>query len=210
MRKLLNKNAFTMIEMMMAVGFSVLLLTGVYGFYNAASQSYSSGISSQILQDGANIVISKIMEGQWEAQTSAVYRVSTSAAYYIPNNLSNILYFCQDNPLEDPCTPTERSVRSYTVDASNQHVLYYHPTSNPLGYDIIYTAPAGSTLNVRFSPAQQPNPTPPPAYTTIPNVIEIDVALLQNLSSTGATNKRTSTTSGSGAATTFVLLRNHP
>ena len=37
----MNNKAFTIVELMLAVGFSVLLLTGVYGFYTAASQVYS-------------------------------------------------------------------------------------------------------------------------------------------------------------------------
>ena len=63
-----------LVEMLMAVAFSVLLMTGVYGFYTVASQSYSSGISGQTLQDGANIVLSKIIEG--ETESGVVYRLS--------------------------------------------------------------------------------------------------------------------------------------
>ena len=73
---------------MMAVAFSVLLMTGVYGFYNASSQTYSSGISGQNLQDGANIVISKIIEG--ETESGVVYRLSTAVSYMIPNGSANV------------------------------------------------------------------------------------------------------------------------
>ena len=57
MRPKINNKAFTLVEMMIAVAFSVLLLTGVYGFYDVSSQSYNSGISGQTLQDGANTII---------------------------------------------------------------------------------------------------------------------------------------------------------
>ena len=194
----LSNRAFTLIELMTAVAFTVLLLTGVYGFYNASSQSYSSGITAQSLQDGANIVLSKIIEGSTES--NVVFRLSTSTSYYIPN--SNTLYYCQDSP----CTAADPTARWYTLDPTHTKVLYYHPTSNPLGYDVIYSAPDGSSFfnsttnspTLRFSNATF-NSQP------LPNVIEIDVALIQNLSS-NVTNNRLS---ASGAASTFVLLRNH-
>ena len=126
---------------MVAVAFTVLLLTGVYGFYTASSQSYSSGISGQALQDGASIVISKIIEGGQEPSGSVI-RLGTSSSFYIPNNNPNILYFCQDSS----CSANDSTARWYTLDPTNTEVLYYHPTSNPLGYDVLYTAPAGLLL----------------------------------------------------------------
>ena len=212
MRKTKNNKAFSLLELMMAVAFSVLLLTGVYGFYNTASQIYSSGVSEQNLQAGANIVLSKIIEGQ--AESGKVYRLTNSVTYSIPNGNSTLLYFCQDNPSVITCGPADNTVRWYTVDPTHTSLRYYHPTSNPLGYDVIYTAPEGTTLTLRFSPAKAketvPNPTPPPATITstviLPNVIEIDVALTKNLAP-NITNSRLAT---SGSASTFVLLRNHP
>ncbi len=189
-RFLINNKAFSLVELMMAVAFSVLLLTGVYSFYNVSSQSYSSGVSGQALQDGADIVLSKIIEGQMES--SVVYRLATSASYYIPNGNPQMLYYCQDSP----CSPGDHTARWYTLDSTNTNVLYYHPTSNPLGYDVIYSAPVGSTLALRFSPAAVGTPS---------NVVEIDVGLTKNLPA-NVTNKRLAT---SGAASTFVLLRNH-
>src|SRR5665213_2472258 len=92
MRAPMNHHGFTLVEMMMAVAFSVLLLTGVYGFYNASSQSFSSGISGQNFQDGANIVLSKIIEG--ESESGVVYRLSTAVSYMIPNGSASALYSC--------------------------------------------------------------------------------------------------------------------
>ena len=204
MRTPMNKKAFTLLELMMAVAFSVLLLTGVFGFYNAANQLYSSGITAQNLQDGANIVLNKLIEGQAESNT--VYRLETSASFYIPTGNSNTLYFCQYNPSNTPCSTSDPTVRWYTLDPTSTSLRYYHPTSNPLGYDVIYTAPKNTTITLRFSPAQEPNPLPPPTTITIPNVIEIDVALTENLLP-NVTNNRLA---ASGSASTFVLLRDHP
>ncbi len=212
---LFNNKAFSLVELMMAVTFSVLLLTGVYGFYNVSSQSYSSGISGQTLQDGTNIVLSKIIGGGTES--SVVYRLATSVSYMIPNGSANALYSCGGAPQVAPCNTNNTSgelyycqdspclgandpkvPRWYYLNSAGTAVIYHHPASS--GGTIeenIYTAPAGSTLTLRFSPA---------AVSTPLNVVEIDVALTKNLSA-NITNKRLATT---GAASTFVLLRNHP
>ena len=223
-RTTMNKQAFTFIELMMAVAFSVLLLTGVYSFYDVSSQSYSSGISGQTLQDGTNIVLSKIIEGKIES--GVVYRLATSVSYMVPNGSTNSLYTCGGAPQVSPCnannpsgelyycqnSPCSQSggannstARWYYLNSAGTAVIYHHPaTGGGTIEENIYTAPKGSTLTLRFSPAQYNSQT-------IPNVIEIDVALRLNLSATTVvTNTRLSTTSGSGAASTFVLLRDHP
>ena len=222
--KLQGAQGFSLVELMMAVAFSALLMTGVFGFYTTASQTYSSGISGQILQDGADIVLSKIIEG--ETESGAVYRLATSVSYMSPNgsanflyscggapqvapcnagNLSGELYFCQDDPAI--CNYNDTTARWYYLNSAGTSIIYHHPKSG--GGTIeenIYTAPKQSALTLRFSPAVVGSPSGPSA-----NVVEIDVALRQNLSpATVITNSRLSTTSGSGAASTFVLLRNHP
>ena len=76
------------------------------------------------------------------------------------------------------CNYADNTVRWYYLNSAGTAVIYHHPTSGGGTVDEnIYTAPAGSTLTLRFSPAQQNNPAPPPATLTLPNVIEIDVAL---------------------------------
>jgi len=217
MRIKTNLHGFSLVEILMAVAFSVLLLTGVYGFYSASSQSYSSGISGQTLQDAADIILSKISEGETEA--NVVYRLSTAVSYMIPNGAGNSLYTCGGIPQaapcninntttavelyycqDSPCTYNDATARWYYLNATGTSVIYHHPTNNGKTIEeAIYTAPAGSGLSLRFSPA---------AVNTPSNVVEIDVALRQNLS-TNLTNSRLASTSGSGAASTFILLRSH-
>jgi len=200
MNTLMNHKAFTLVELLAAIGFSVLLMSAVFGFYNASSQVYSSGIISQNLQDGAVLVLKKIMEGSQES--GIVYRLATASSYYIPNGNFSQLYFCQDNSLLNPCGPADTTARWYTLDPTQTSLLYYHPTSNPLGYDVIYTAPPGSTLTLRFSPP--PLPAPPEVGNQAVDVV-IDVTLTQNVPE-GTTNNAVAAT---GTASTYVLLRNH-
>ncbi len=217
MRTLLNNNAFSLMELMMAVAFTVLLMAGVYGFYTTSSQVYSSGISGQNLQDAASIVINKIIEG--ETESGVVHRLATAVSYMIPNGAANFLYSCggatqaapcnASNPSSElyycqdsPCTgANDLTARWYYLNNAGTSVIYHHPAAN--GGTIeekIYSAPAGSTLKLRFSPAQANNQN-------LPNVIEIDVDLTENLLPK-ITNSRLTTTSGD--ASTFVLLRSHP
>jgi hypothetical protein len=211
-------SAFTMVELLMAVAFSVLLLTGVYGFYNAASQSYNSGISGQTLQDAADIVLSQIIEG--ESESGVVHRLSTANSYMIPNGSANYLYSCGGAPQAAPCNANNPSgeiyycfnaqtadspcvgagdtnARWYYLNSAGTAIIYHHPAAGGGTVEQkIYTAPKGSTLILRFVPA---------AVNTPLNVVEIDVALTQNLWP-GIANSRLAT----GAASTFVILRNHP
>jgi len=220
-RTAMNNQAFTFVELMMAVAFSVLLLTGVYSFYDVSSQSYSSGISGQTLQDGTNIILSKIIEGKIES--GVVYRLATSVSYMVPNgstnslytcggapqiapcntgNTSGELYYCQNSPCSQSGGVNNSTARWYYLNSAGTAVMYHHPAvGGGTIEENIYTAPTASTLTVRFSPAQVGSPLAPSS-----NVVEIDVALIKNLS-VNITNKRLATT---GAASTFVLLRNHP
>lgn len=206
--KKLDTLAFSLTELVIAVALSVILFAGVASFYNAARSVYASGIWSQTLQDAANIVLSKIIAGESEA--GIVYRLATSSAYTIANgtapnalytcggnpqaapcntaNPFSELYFCQNNPQTNPCGVTNLTARWYYLNNTGTAVIYHHPTTGGATVEeTIYTAPPAATLTLRFSPAAVTNPN---------NVAEIDVALNQN--------------NTSGAASTYVLMRNHP
>jgi hypothetical protein len=187
----------------------VFLMMGVFGFYDVASQSYNSGISGQTLQDGANLVLTKITKGEVEAGT--IYRLDTGQSYLIPNGtasalytcggaqqaascnstwVSSELYYCQDNP----CTPGDATARWYYLNSAGTAIKYHYP-GEPNNLDItLYSAPTSSSMSLRFSSA-----------TLSTNVVRIDAALTKNLFA-GVTNLRLAS---SGAVTTFVLLRNH-
>lgn len=221
MRTKMNNNAFSLVEVLMAVTFTVLLMTGVYGFYNTSSRVFSSGVTGDTLQNVANVILQKIIEG--ESESGVVYRLATSDSYAIADGISHILplpflsydtryscggapqttpcntmstsgpiselYFCQDNPGNDPCGITNADTpRWYYLNSTGTAIKYHHPAAGGgTQEETIYTAPPGATIKLRFSPAA--------VATNQVHVVEIDVSLTQGTSS--------------GSASTFVLLRNH-
>lgn len=208
-----NHQGLTLTEMMIGLAFTLFLMAGVYGFYNTASQDYSSGVSGQNLQDGANIALSKIIAG--ETESGIVFRLSTAISYMIPNGGVNALYTCGGaaqaapcnaaNPFgelyycqDSPCTNNDATARWYYLNKAGTSIVYHHPKNNGTVEETIYTAPAGSTLSLRFAPATSNG-------VVLPNVVEIDMDLAETMSPK-ITNKRLAT---SGDVSTFVLLRNH-
>jgi hypothetical protein len=210
--RLANNRGFNLIELMLSVVCSVFLLAGVCVFYNAAGQDYNASIFAQNLQNGANVIISKITEGETEtiSGVTSVYRLSTASAYLIPNgsagylytcgggstatscnsiSTSGEIYFCQDSP----CTSSDSTARWYYLNSTSTSVMYHYP-GEPGNNDItIYTAPSNSTISLRFSPA-------------FSNVVEIDADLIKTVSAK-YTNSRIKNTSAN--LSTYVLLRNH-
>ena len=193
MRTLMDHHAFTLTEMMIAVAFSVLLLTGVYNFFNTSRQVYVSGVSAQTLQNAADTVLNKIIEG--ESESGTVYRLSTAVSYMIPNGSANALYSCGGSPQSTPCNTSntfselyycqdspctgssDPTARWYYLDGTSTSVIYHHPNSSGgTVEENIYTAPTGSSLTLRFSPALLGTP-----QCKHPNVVEIDVALHKTL-----------------------------
>jgi len=211
-----SHHGFTLTEMMIAVAFSVLLLTGVYSFYVTSSQSYSSGIAGQTLQSAANTILNKIVEG--ESESGTIYRLSTAFSYQIPDGTAGHLYTCGGASTATPCNATttfselyfcqltnpvvacssaNATARWYYLNSTGTTVFYHHPKSGGgTVEETIFKAPTNTTITLRFSPA-----------TAVPaNVVEVDVALVTTLAAR-VTNKVLATT---GSASTFVLLRNHP
>jgi hypothetical protein len=209
MRRIAGQEAITLTEMMIAISFTVFLMMGVYGFYSTSGQEYNAGIKGQTLQDGANIILSKITRGDVESGT--VYRLETGSSYLIPNGVtpalytcggasqtapcnatwtSSELYYCQDSP----CTPTDTTARWYYLNSTGTAVMYHYPGEAGNNDISLYTAPTGSTMSLRFVSA-----------TSSTNVIRIDAALNAKIAA-NVTNLRLAY---SGAVTNYILLRNH-
>ena len=158
-RSLIKTNrAFTLAEVLVATVVATFLIGTVVVFSNAARQAYSGGISGENLQEGANIILAKIIEGGEEP--GGVFRLSEATSY----NLAGIseLHFIGTDSVE----------RFFCLNNASTAVIYHHPTGSGTMDQTIFTAPPGATITLRFS-----IPTGP-QYTGV--VVGIDVALIQN------------------------------
>ncbi len=183
MRKFINKKAFTLVEIMVSTACTLALILAVYNFYNLTKQVYTSVLSRQTLQDGANIVLSKIIEGGTEP--TGVFRLAQGASYCIGSGLS-----CGTiNASELHFWGTDSIERWYFLDNARTSLMYHHPTAaNPAGADErVYAAPKGSILTLLF---WIPTGNYPAAD------VGVNVALTQNTIT--------------GSVTTQINLRNHP
>lgn len=178
MRRINNHKAFSLIETLMAVVFTVILVMVVVNFYNVTRVAYVTGVAEQTFQDGVNVMLSQIIQGKTEP--SGVFRLSEAVSYSIPN-LSE-LHFWGTDDVE----------RWYRLNNTSTQLIYHHPTAAGTVDEVIYSAPAGATITLRFSVPAVAN------YTS--SVVGVDVALSQNI------NGRTVI----GSASTIIHLRNHP
>lgn len=154
-----QQNAYTLVEVLIATAFSVLLLGAVVHAYNTAKRAYAAGIAQQGLQDGANIVLGKIIQGT--AEPGGVFRLNEATSYDVVS--LNQLNF----------TGTDDIERWFTVNGDATALIYHHPTASGTVDETVYTAPSGATITLRFSiPAGS-------QYTGV--VLGIDVALTQTL-----------------------------
>lgn len=185
----MNKKAYTLVEIMVSLTLALIVIIGMFNFYNVTRQVYSSSISRQTLEQGANLVLSKMIEGGTEP--GGVYRLMQGVSYCIGAGVSpschtaitSELHFWGPDGIE----------RWYHLNSTNTSLLYHHPmASNTQGADeMIYTAPRGTTITLLFWI---------PAVNYSAAVVGASVTLTQNV--LGATI--------TGSATTLVNLRNHP
>lgn len=136
MRKLMNKKAFTLVETILATAFTVVLVTVVVNFYNTTRIVNSAGTSGQVLQDGSNLVLAKIIEGKTEP--TGVFRLAEAVSYSIVS-LSELHFL-----------GTDGTQRWYKLNGTSTQLLYHHPTSSGTIDEVIYTVPTNATLTLRF------------------------------------------------------------
>lgn len=136
MHILTNKRAFTLAETVVAIAFTVVLMTIIGSFYNTTRGVNSAGTAGQMLQDGSNLVLSKIIEGKTEP--TGVYRLAEATNYSIAS-LSE-LHFWGTDGIE----------RWFKLNGTSTQLLYHHPTSSGTIDEVIYTVPANATLTLRF------------------------------------------------------------
>lgn len=182
-----NIKAFTVVELLISSTITVILITSVFGAFVLAKQIYVSSIAQANLQRDAAIILEKIIRG--EKEPGGTFRLSEAMAYNIAS-LSKLEFNGTDNP------PPQAPTRWYYLNNAATSILYHHPTAGGTREEVIYTAPQGGGIVLRF----WPHPVSSPAdsvYTGV--VVGIDVAVSSNLF--GKTIV--------GSATTMINIRNH-
>lgn len=155
-----NNRAFTLTEILVASLIALSLIGAVTSFYILSNRTYSVGVAKQWLQDSANIILTKIIDGKQEP--GGVIRLCEAVSYNIVN--ISELHFTGIDGVE----------RWFRLDNSSTNLIYHHPTASGTIDETIYSAPTGTTITLRFS-------TPLGAqYTGV--VVGIDAALAKNVS----------------------------
>ena len=166
-------------ETQTALAISVLLITCVMGVYVLAKSFYTYNILGQNLQASADNALAKIIKDGPEPD--GTFRLSEAVSFTQPS-LSELHF-----------TGTDGIERWITLSGDGQSIIYHRPGSGGvMEDDVLYTAPSGAILTLRFWT---------PAGTNYTGVnICIAVAVVQNIQGKSI----------SGSASTMVNIRNHP
>lgn len=189
----LNNRAFSITELLTALGISAILCTGVYGTYITAQQFYARTISEQGLQRDAAILMDTIIKGK-TPMPGTIYRLSEGSSFY------------QLSPSEIRFVGVDGKCRGWRLSADGASVIHYliDPSSiypsclfyaslgclacgNEQDDVIVYTAPQGAALGLRFW--QLASATS----------VGIDVGI----------SRQTAGRTVSGSVSTIVNMRNH-
>lgn len=132
----LHRQGFTLVEVILALGISTLLITSVLGVFVTSKKFYTTNMAGQNLQRNANLLMNKMIKGKLEP--GGTFRLSEAVSYTLVS-VSELRFIGTDG-LE----------RRYFVSADGASLMYRHPTASGVQDEALYTAPAGTTLTVRF------------------------------------------------------------
>ncbi len=145
---MIKKSAHTMTELLVASTVIVLLFTSVLGAYMMMKGISLDSIANNNLQRDVNLLLATIIRGPIEPGGEMFglrSAVSMSASLPAPNTPLPSWPLYQDSIY---FTSSDDNIRIFFL--SNNTVVYESPTQNP-NKRVIYTAPANSTLILRFS-----------------------------------------------------------
>lgn len=176
MMRLKNRKAHTLAELLIASVIVVLLTGSTLGAFIFVKQISATSIAQANLQRDANVIMKKITKGGRES--GGIFRLSEAVSYSI-TGISE-LHFVGTDGIE----------RWYYLNDTGTSVLYHHPGFSSQD-EVIYTAPQGASITLRF---WQPSGG---IFTNID--VGIDVAVSQSILGKNI----------SGSVTTIVNIRNH-
>jgi prepilin-type N-terminal cleavage/methylation domain-containing protein len=183
--KSLDRRGFTLVELVVGIGLSAILTGLILAALTSSRQICTSVTADQDLQQTANVNMNKIIKGGQEP--GGIFRLSEAASYTIPN--VSELHFIGIDGVE----------RFYFLQNAGTELRYHHPTAGGTLDELLYKAPAGTTLTLRFWPLITPSipGASPTLYTNI--TVGIDFGLSKTV------NGRIVV----GSATTMINIRNH-
>jgi len=169
-----NNKAFSLLDVVIASILLSVMIGAVFEAFIFASKFYLASAAETSLLWETNLIIDHVLRGVYEAP--GVIHLSEAHRYSI-SNISELHFWGADN-IE----------RSYRLDPTGTSIIFNHP---PGGDEVVYTAPQGAWLTLRFWPP------PPLAYSATD--IYIDVGITQNIYGRNVT----------ASAETMVNIRNH-
>ncbi len=171
----------TMAELLVALSISVLLLGSVLGSFVSVKEFYTTNVVEQNLQRDANLIMEKIIQGKVEP--GGTFRLP-EAVSFSQSGVSNLSFVGLDG-----------TTRRFSLSYDGSSIVYTHPTASGYTDEVIYTAPAGTDLTVRFYV--------PSGYQYAGVNVAIDVGLSKFILDGGWGRFL------SGSASTMVNIRNH-
>jgi len=178
MAGLTNKNSHIIVELVVASAIIIILTSSTIAALIVARQLYSPGITEQNLHQAVTILMNTIIKGK--SEPGGNFRLSEAVSYYL-SNISELHF-----------VGTDGQERWYFLNNTQTAILYHHPTATGIQDEVIYTAPQGAVLTLRF--------WIPSGAIFANTVVGIDVGLSQNMLGINTTS----------SLTTMVNIRNHP
>ena len=173
----LGEKGFTLVELLVVTGLSAVFTGLILAALISSRQVCTSVTADQDLQQTANMVLNKIIKGG--SETGGTFRLSEATSYTIAT--ISELHF----------VGTDGTERRYFLDNTGKALWYRHPGAGGTVDELIYRAPAATTLTLRFWPVAGAS------YTNV--TIGIDFGLSKLV------NGRTI----AGSASTLINIRNH-
>lgn len=174
MRMKLIKSGFTLTELLVAAVIAIFIVGAAVSFFYSTNRASSMGVSRQELQNAAHVVLTRMVDGK---SLPSGIPLSEAVSCHQPGGILSELHFIDINGTE----------RSFRLGAASRSVIYNYPSGPGTVDEVIYTAPAGANVTLRFS---EPYPD---------IVVNIDVAITGNVSGRTVC----------GSASTYVNMRNH-
>ena len=173
----LNKKGFTLAELLVATGLSAIFTGLILAALVSSRQICTSVTADQDLQQTVNVIMNKIIKGGPEPD--GTFRLSEATSYTIVS--ISELHFVGIDGIE----------RRYFLDNTGRELWYRHPGAGGTSDELIYRAPTGTTLTLRFWALAGS------IYNKI--TVGIDVGLSKIVNGRNAV----------GSATTMINIRNH-